>query len=114
MIPGAKEELPMSRSPRAFTLIELMVVVTIIAILLAILSPALENALYQADLAKCAANLKAIASGAVMYAQSNKLLFPYRDAIETTPLLQASANTTLPTGNNVGGNVNNYGLPSGN
>ena len=37
-------------SPRAFTLIELLVVVTIIVAPLALLSPALDKAIYEADL----------------------------------------------------------------
>src|ERR1043165_1931025 len=54
--------------PRAFTLIELLVVITIIVVLLALLTPALDKAMYQAELAVCGANLRAIANGAIPYA----------------------------------------------
>src|SRR5207253_2093486 len=47
-----------------FTLIELLVVVTVIVALLAMLAPALDKAVYQAELAVCAANLRTIASAA--------------------------------------------------
>lgn len=40
---------------KAFTLIELLVVITIIVVLLALLVPALDKAIYQAQLSVCAA-----------------------------------------------------------
>src|SRR5688572_26273002 len=61
---------------RAFTLIELLVVITIIVVLLALLTPALDKAIYQAELAVCGANLKGIASGATIYAMQNKRCWP--------------------------------------
>ena len=51
----------------AFTLIELLVVITIIMVLLALLTPALDKAIYQAMLLRCSANLKAIGAGAIGY-----------------------------------------------
>ncbi len=42
----------------AFTLVELLVVVSIIAVLLAMLSPALEEAAYRAQQAKCLGNIR--------------------------------------------------------
>ncbi|HMQ14909.1 MAG TPA: prepilin-type N-terminal cleavage/methylation domain-containing protein [Phycisphaerae bacterium] len=56
---------------RAFTLIELLVVVAIIALLLAVLLPNLAAAREQGRRAKCLANLKNIATGAVLYAQED-------------------------------------------
>ena len=46
----------------AFTLIELLVVVTIIVVLLALLTPAMDQAIYQGELTACGARLKAVAS----------------------------------------------------
>ena len=66
---------------RAFTLIELLVVVTIIAVLLALLTPALDKAMYQAELAVCASRLDGIASGADTYAFSNRRSYPYRKGV---------------------------------
>src|ERR1041385_4688748 len=63
--------LPMRRRS-AFTLIELLVVVTIIVVLLALLTPALDKAVEQAERAVCAANKHSISIGSVAYALENK------------------------------------------
>lgn len=72
------------RGSHAFTIVELLVVVTIIVVLLALLTPALEKAIYQADLAVCATQLKAIATEATIYAMDYRRRYPYRgDLLET-------------------------------
>src|ERR1041385_622786 len=62
----------------AFTLIELLVVVTIIVVLLALLTPALDKAIYQAELAVCGADQRTVAASAVTYAMSYRRSYPYR------------------------------------
>jgi prepilin-type N-terminal cleavage/methylation domain-containing protein len=56
---------------RGFTLIELLVVVAIIALLIAILLPALSTAREQAKRTKCMANLKSIGVGYMAYMMEN-------------------------------------------
>ncbi len=56
---------------KSFTLIELLVVVAIIAVLVAILLPALSGARDQARLIACLSNLKQIGIGEMAYASEN-------------------------------------------
>jgi competence protein ComGC len=63
----------------AFTLVELLVVVTIIVVLLALLVPAMSKAVYQATLARCGANYKMLANSSHLYAHDHKRFYPHRD-----------------------------------
>src|ERR1041385_8770864 len=62
----------------AFTLIELLVVITIIVVLLALLTPALDRAIYQAELTVCQSRQHAAAVGAIAYASASRRHFPDR------------------------------------
>jgi len=76
----------------AFTLIELLVVITIIVLLLALLTPALDRAVYQAELAVCGSQLKSVGTGVLSYAVSNRRAYPVRAAIPQPSQLRANAN----------------------
>src|SRR5437588_3398580 len=65
-----------SRPPRGFTLVELLVVIGIIALLISILMPALSAAKERANRIKCAANLRSIGQGLILYANDNKGIYP--------------------------------------
>lgn len=78
--------------PRAFTLIELLVVVTIITVLVSMLVPAVEQAMYQAKLAACSANMKTVAFAANNYAQDNQQHYPARHKEYSWDALHIRAN----------------------
>src|ERR1041385_7231650 len=70
-----------TRSLDGFTLIELLVVITVIVTLLAMLAPALDQAVYQAELAVCAAQLGGMGRGVLTYAASYKRHYPARPGV---------------------------------
>lgn len=65
-----------TRDPKAFTLVELLVVVGIISVLVAILLPALNKARQAARSLQCLSNVKQIATLMIMYANENKGSIP--------------------------------------
>ena len=60
----------------AFTLVELLVVIGIIAVLISILLPSLSRARESANSVKCLANLKQLGSTMLMYCNDNRGRFP--------------------------------------
>ena len=65
-----------ARRISGFTLIELLVVIAIIAMLMAILLPALNRAKKQGQAVRCLSNLKQIGVAAYLYAQDYNMMIP--------------------------------------
>jgi prepilin-type N-terminal cleavage/methylation domain-containing protein len=79
--------------PRAFTLIEMLVIIAIIAVLIAILMPSLNQAKYEARTAMCASNLRQFGIGLTTYGADHHGFYPhdYTD----TPHMQSPPGTEV-------------------
>lgn len=64
------------RFQRAFTLVELLVVIAVIVLLIGILLPALAGARYQARVSRCANNVHQLLVGVANYAAQSKDIIP--------------------------------------
>jgi prepilin-type N-terminal cleavage/methylation domain-containing protein/prepilin-type processing-associated H-X9-DG protein len=69
-------ESELNAMKKRFTLIELLVVIAIIAILAAMLLPALQQAKRKAEQSNCTGNMKQMGHGATLYAAENQGVVP--------------------------------------
>ncbi|MBC8105463.1 MAG: type II secretion system protein, partial [Anaerolineae bacterium] len=73
---NTKTGAPAARAP-AFTLVELLVVIGIIAVLISVLLPALSKARTQAQAVACLSNLRQLGNAYRMYVEGNNGWLPY-------------------------------------
>jgi prepilin-type processing-associated H-X9-DG protein/prepilin-type N-terminal cleavage/methylation domain-containing protein len=86
-MPSTSTHLPRSARRPAFTLVELLVVIGIIAILIAILLPALQRARESANFVKCASNERQLALAIRNFAEEHRGRMP---AVSTDQIVKVN------------------------
>lgn len=74
-----------ARGLQAFTLLELLVVVSVMTVLMAILSPSLKSARERAKEVVCATRLKQWGVAFTCYAAENRAMWPHCDGLDRSP-----------------------------
>lgn len=104
-----------NRPHRAFTLVELLVVIGLVVLLLAILMPALRSARESSRRASCLANVRTLIQATLAYANANDGTLPEASALNASgdsPLSPRGSGQAPWTRYDAGGYPGGYTLPS--
>ncbi|MCE5278145.1 MAG: type II secretion system protein [Planctomycetaceae bacterium] len=80
-MPTQQQEMDVMNRRHAFTLVELLIVIAIIALLVGILVPVIGNSMSEANKTKCASNLRVIGGALHQFAHANKSRFPSIESV---------------------------------
>jgi prepilin-type N-terminal cleavage/methylation domain-containing protein len=108
--PPFGDRQPSKGDPRGFTLIELLVVIAVIALLMALLFPALSRARKHAKAMVCLSNLKQWGTTFALYLQENEGRFPANEFNALRMLRGRVADQTEPNEFEVRQNVRTQGI----
>lgn len=73
---GIPRTCRIARNPRAFTLIEVLIVVAVLALLVGLMLPALSKSRQSAQITACTVNLRQLITASLMYVGDNRDVFP--------------------------------------
>lgn len=82
-VKNMKKTSKKTKKQAGFSLVELLVVIAIIAILMALLFPVFKSAREQAQLTRCASNMRQVTNGIIAYAADKEGYYPWAGGVDS-------------------------------